>query len=64
MVCLRNLEKISLHHLSVILIERVTRAITVYHLTATVLMRKIRNNLTLFWTFQARERAEFGVSNK
>ena len=41
------------------MIERVTRAITVYHLTATVMMRKIRKNLTFFWTFQARERAEF-----
>ena len=41
------------------MIEHVTRAITVYHLTATIMMRKIRNNLTFFWTFQARERAEF-----
>ena len=41
------------------MIERVTRAITVYHLTAAVMMRKIWNNLTFSWTFQARERTEF-----
>ena len=41
------------------MIERVTRAITVYHLTAVVMMRTIWNNFTFVWTFQARERAEF-----
>ena len=30
-----------------------------YYFTTVVMMRKIWNDLTFFWTFQARERAEF-----